>query len=345
MTALTFHRLAECEAVIERGRYAFVEVGKALLEIRKKKLYKARDYKSFEAYLSDHWKMSKPYATQMIGAAKVTENIKVVAIATTFPETENQARPLSKLPADLQAEVWQKAVDTAPNGNVTAKHVESVVKDYKREARRKAEPIVELPTAVTLRCGDMRKLSAFLPDESIDLIFTDPPYPEEYLSLWDDLGREATRLLRPGGVLAAYSGQMFLPQIYQMLGQHLDYQWTAGVRHTQGYTRILKNGILNAWKPILLYSKGKTNRLRGLVDITEGSSGDKDAHEWAQPESEAAYYLAHLSQAGENVLDPFMGSGTIPRVAYRMGRQATGFEADEAHFQMARSSFNDKIAA
>lgn len=93
--------------MIERGRYAFVEVGKALLEIRDKELYKVRGYKSFKNYLADHWKMSKPYATQMIGAAKVTENIKVVATATTFPETETQARPLAKLPPEEQATVWQ----------------------------------------------------------------------------------------------------------------------------------------------------------------------------------------------------------------------------------------------
>jgi hypothetical protein len=42
--------------------------------------------------------------------------------------TEFQTRPLSKLKTDNEKrEVWQAAVETAPNGNVTAKHVENIM--------------------------------------------------------------------------------------------------------------------------------------------------------------------------------------------------------------------------
>lgn len=56
--------------------------------------------------------MSKPYATQLIGAAKVMENFKLVAIATK-PQTESQTRPLTKLPAYQQPKAWAKAVEAA----------------------------------------------------------------------------------------------------------------------------------------------------------------------------------------------------------------------------------------
>ena len=51
------------------------------------------------------------------------------------PSTERQARPLASLPASVQAEAWQRAVDTAPYGKVTARHVESVVAEYKPTSR------------------------------------------------------------------------------------------------------------------------------------------------------------------------------------------------------------------
>ena len=72
--------------------------------------------------------MSKPYATQVIGAAKVIDNLKAVAIAT-IPTTESQARPLSKLPAEDQPEAWTRAVEQAESEgrNVTAKDVEAAV--------------------------------------------------------------------------------------------------------------------------------------------------------------------------------------------------------------------------
>lgn len=46
---------------------------------------------------------------------------------------ERQLRPLASLPSIAQAEVWQKAVETAPEGKITAAHVQSVVDDYRAE--------------------------------------------------------------------------------------------------------------------------------------------------------------------------------------------------------------------
>ena len=40
-----------------------------------------------------------------------------------------------------------------------------------------------------------------IPDSSIDLIFTDPPYGKEYLSLYQELAKLAVRVLKPGGSL------------------------------------------------------------------------------------------------------------------------------------------------
>jgi hypothetical protein len=40
---------------------------------------------------------------------------------------ESQLRPITGLPPQEQREVWQEAVDTAPDGKVTAAHVQAVV--------------------------------------------------------------------------------------------------------------------------------------------------------------------------------------------------------------------------
>ncbi len=43
-------------------------------------------------------------------------------------------------------------------------------------------------------------------DNSIDLIFTDPPYNEESIPLYGDLARLAHRGLKPGGSLVTFIG-------------------------------------------------------------------------------------------------------------------------------------------
>jgi phage N-6-adenine-methyltransferase len=123
-------RLESLETVIEKGLTSFYEVGSALLTIRDSRLYRAT-HGTFEAYCLDRWGMSKPYATQLIGASKVVSNL--VAIATVLPATESQTRPLTSLPAEQQAETWQQAVQIAEAANrtVTARDVVNAVNKSK----------------------------------------------------------------------------------------------------------------------------------------------------------------------------------------------------------------------
>jgi len=62
----------------------------------------------------------------LIVASGVAENLTTIVVK---PINEAQARPLTKLPPEQQKEAFQKAVETAPEGKVTAKHVEKVVMD------------------------------------------------------------------------------------------------------------------------------------------------------------------------------------------------------------------------
>lgn len=123
--------LARNERVIETGLFYFFEVGSALLTIRDSKLYRAT-YATFEAYCSDMWGMSKPRAYQLIDAAKVKDNL--LSTSVDLPATESQTRPLYSLPPDQQASAWQKAVETAPDGKVTAAHVQKVVREMRVRA-------------------------------------------------------------------------------------------------------------------------------------------------------------------------------------------------------------------
>lgn len=54
---------------------------------------------------------------------------------------------------------------------------------------------------VTLLQRDFRQLSKTIPNESIELIFTDPPYAAEYLPLYEDLAFIAYNVLKEEGSL------------------------------------------------------------------------------------------------------------------------------------------------
>ena len=81
--------------------------------------------------------MARQTTNRLIAAAGVVTNLRMEEspqmepIGSILPATESQARPLTQLPPEAQSVVWQRAVETAPEGKVTAAHVQAAVNEYK----------------------------------------------------------------------------------------------------------------------------------------------------------------------------------------------------------------------
>ncbi len=131
--------LRRCELIIERGLKTFFEVGAALARVRDLRLYRTT-HATFEAYCQDRWDFSKTYANNLIAATSVRENLTTIVVKQ-LPANEAQARPLTRLhDPEQQRAVWQQVLATAPDGRVTAAHVEAVVRAF-------LESIATLPPA------------------------------------------------------------------------------------------------------------------------------------------------------------------------------------------------------
>lgn len=123
-------RLEQYEKIIERGKQTFIEVGSALMSIRDSRLYRAT-HATFEDYCRERWGWNRDYANKLIRAAGVVANLDT---AVSKPTAEKQVRPLAKLEPEEQAEAWKEAVETAPGGKVTERHVREVVEKMTAEA-------------------------------------------------------------------------------------------------------------------------------------------------------------------------------------------------------------------
>ncbi len=228
--------------------------------------------------------------------------------------------------AALEPEEQECLLDLAEKNNWTRHELRSQVRQHRRDV---SSPAAELEIDGSVLVGDMREIGTRIPDNSIDLILTDPPYPAEFVPLFSDLSRLALRVLRPGGLCLTYSGQIHLPEIYSRMGECLEYLWTFAIRHTGGAQRIFKANVNTAWKPVLAYTKHPfTPYWDSFIDVVSGGM-EKDLHEWQQSEAEAAYFIEHLCPQKGIVLDPFCGSGTVLVAAGKLGRQYIGIEIEE----------------
>jgi protein gp37 len=143
LSVVEVQRLEALESVIDAGMQTFVHVGNALLEIRDNRLYR-NTHRTFEKYCRERWGVNSSRARQLIDAAEVVENLKSVTIVTLLPATETQARPLTSLPSEQQPAVWQRAVETAPNGKITQAHVQAVVDKHREEERTSSDVYMDL---------------------------------------------------------------------------------------------------------------------------------------------------------------------------------------------------------
>ena len=189
----------------------------------------------------------------------------------------------------------------------------------------------------TITTGDARDLAKLIPDESIDFIFTDPPYVKEHMPLYGWLSEEAARILTHDGFLMAYVGNYWMFDTMQLLGSHLTYYWAIASEHKQSMPLMWASWAHNRYKSILVFSKHRNHRPRKqYFDLWTGGGDDKRFHHWGQDESTARYYIDCFSALGDIILDPFCGGGTTAAVCKQLGRNFIGFEIDPGVADIAR---------
>ena len=152
-------------------------------------------------------------------------------------------------------------------------------------------------------------------DSSIHLIFTDPPYGKEYLPLYQELGKLAIRVLKPGGSLVFYVGHIILDQVIGIFNNfsltdnntnsiNLKYWWTLAVKHSGHHTKIHPRYVFAEWKPLLWYVKGeRVNNLavsNTIGDYIESVVPLKLLHDWEQSTVEAEYIIKNLTLENQN---------------------------------------------
>ena len=194
--------------------------------------------------------------------------------------------------------------------------------------------------------GDfIEKSQKEIADSSIDLIFTDPPYSQEFLYLYEDLARLAVRVLKPRGSLVTYVGNISLTEIIKIFDSQqpgLKFWWQFVVKHNGGHQRIHARNVFARYKSLLWYVKGeKPNELvvsNNIGDFIESSPPSKILHDWEQSPIEPEYVIKNLTLENHSmVLDPMMGLGTTGVASILLNRKFIGIEKNEDTFKIAQS--------
>jgi site-specific DNA-methyltransferase (adenine-specific) len=222
----------------------------------------------------------------------------------------------------------------------------------------------------TIFCEDALAGMARIPDGSIDLILTDPPYNlgkdygnasdqqsvDDYLAWterWIDI---ALPKLKPNGSLYIFLTWRFTPEIFVMLKKRMTMMneiiWDRRVPSMGGSVRSFSSvhdtiGFFVKRKDY--YFDLDAVRIPYDAATKKARSNPKDLWSVSRLHREHAERVDHPTQKPLEiiermlkascppdgvVLDPFMGSGTTALAARRLGRRFTGFELNPAYCEV-----------
>jgi DNA modification methylase len=227
------------------------------------------------------------------------------------------------------------------------------------------------PTAAAeMWTGDARELLRRIPDGSVDLVCTDPPYNlagystgniapgwrapfNNDVASWDEVEFEPAAWLDEIRRVLAPTGNLFAFTSYNMLGRWHDAYDPAFdtfqivVWHkTNPPPKLRRAGFLNSCELIIAaWDKGHTwnfGRQRDMHNFIEAPicMGAERVKEPRHPTQKPVAVLRRLiewgSNAGDLVLDPFAGVGSTGAAAAALGRRFVGMEIDPAYADAAR---------
>jgi site-specific DNA-methyltransferase (adenine-specific) len=271
-------------------------------------------------------------------AAKFAESVDTVSqntginpqkiLSGEIQATRKDIRQVSKLEPEVQKRVLEKVE------NKEVKTVKDAVKEVEKDIIEEKKDSIVLPETTNLINSDFR--DANLERDSIDFIITDPPYPNEYLPLYEDLAKMANSVLKDGGSLIMMVGQSYLPEIINITIPYLKYHWTLGYITSGGQSPQLWTKKVNTfWKPILWFTKGEYKG--GWVgDVIKSDNNDKRFHDWGQSESGMYNLMERFVMPGDVILDPFMGGGTTGVICKELKCEFIGIEKEIATFNTAK---------
>ena len=173
----------------------------------------------------------------------------------------------------------------------------------------------------------------------------------EWEASMDDFFRLAARVLKPGGALVVFMAIIKVETLIALAQRHGFYYKTTGIWHkTNPMPRNMHLQFVNSTEAWLYFTRGEKtgtfnhfdNVVHDFIETGKAPAAEKKhgTHPTQKPVALMRFFVRSLSNEGETVLDPFMGSGTTGVAAGELGRKFIGAETNGAYFATAQKRIN-----
>lgn len=225
---------------------------------------------------------------------------------------------------------------------------------------------------IDLRQGDCLEIMKDIPDKSIDLIVTDPPYKLTSRGCSGTMGGYWKEEKAKKGVIFdnnSISCKEYLPEFYRILKNksilylmcnNTNLQEMINVATQSGFkfvksliwekgNKICGRYYMNCFEYILLFRKGGDKPIKncGTPDILkvpikkQKDINGKNLHNTEKPVELMKILIENSSDENDIILDPFMGIGSTGIASKELNRNFIGIELDEKYYKIACERINN----
>jgi site-specific DNA-methyltransferase (adenine-specific) len=232
-------------------------------------------------------------------------------------------------------------------------------------------------TLNTIYHADAMDMLACLPDGSVDLVLTDPPYgvTQNKWGVMPDLElfwQHIKRIAKPRAAIVITACQPFTSLLVVSNLEMFRYEWVWRKGRASNFLdarrkpmRIHESALvfgsslpayypqMTAGDPYTTTTGSKTTNYGKFNNVTIVNTGERypltviefanetGMHPTQKPVALFEYLIKTYTQEGDVVLDPYMGSGTTAVAAMRTGRQFVGSEMDATYHALATKRLQD----
>ena len=234
---------------------------------------------------------------------------------------------------------------------------------------------------ITLWHGDCLELMKNIPDGSVDLVLTDPPYGTTACK-WDSvipfepMWEQLNRIIKPNGAICLFGSEPFSSALRMSNIKNFKYDWIW--EKEQGANFMLcKYQPYKVHEIVSVFSKIKHNYFPLMTEgkpyiSGKGTSGEitgnrpkvqtknegkryprsiqrfnteknKSTHPTQKPIAFLEYLIKTYTNEDETVLDFTMGSGSTGVACVNTGRKFVGIELDDGYFGIAKERIEKSI--
>jgi len=225
--------------------------------------------------------------------------------------------------------------------------------------------------SIELMQGDCLELMSSIPDGSVDMVLTDPPYGTTACK-WDTviplepMWKQLKRVIKPNGAIVMTASQPFTSILGASNVKGLRYSWVWQKTAATGHLNAKRMPMKNHEDILVFYGKQPTYNPQGIVPCNKevrrggnggcyGDSGKRNiqvqegyprtiqaigsegttVHPTQKPVALMEYLIKTYTNEGETVLDFTMGSGTTGVACANLNRSFIGIELDPGYFKVA----------